>query len=50
MTESSFQTPTPAEIEAQILAARKLRAETLAQMMTGAWRWLSHPRLGLRHA
>ena len=50
MTESSFHTPTPAEIEAQILAARKLRAETLARMMTAAWRRLSHPGVGLRRA
>ena len=50
MKPSDTPFPTPAEIEAHILEARKLRAETLANMMTAAWRWLSHPRFGLRHA
>ena len=50
MTQTEFHTPTPDEIEAHILAARKLRAETLSNMMTAALRWLTQPRLGHRTA
>ncbi len=43
-------TPTPAEIEAHILEARKLRAETLSKMITAALRRLTQPRFGHRTA
>ena len=42
--------PTQAEIEAQILAARKARAETLGVLVRSAVHWLTHPRRALRHA
>jgi len=47
-TDTAF--PTPAEIEAHILAARKLRAETISDLVTAALRWLTQPRFGHRTA
>ena len=50
MKQTDTPFPTPAEIEAHIAAARKLRAETLSKMMTAGLRWLTQPRTGHRTA
>jgi hypothetical protein len=42
--------PSPAEIEAQIAAARVARAEAIAAMMRSVAHWLAHPHFAHRTA
>ncbi len=50
MTEQDFHFPTPDEIDAHILAARKAQAQAMAKMVKAAFHWITHPRAAFHHA
>ena len=50
MDMNVIATPSPAEVEAHIRAARKLQAETLRNLVKAAAHWLTHPHFGHRTA
>lgn len=50
MYDDEISFPTPQEIDAQIRAAEKARAQMIGNWLRAAAQWLAHPQFGVRTA